>query len=104
MGVAYAQTRHAKGALLWLQWMWRASEIPSPARFLAASIGGGVCYGEGTYTISSRTFECKLASDVPGTPPMCPEEYGQCGGYVGQLPFVLPDGCAPCPAGFSCVK
>jgi len=102
--IAYAQTRHAKGALLWLQWLWRGSEIPSPHRWLAASIGGDVCYGEGTYKVSSQTFQCALTSDVPGPPPVCPKEYGQCGGYVGPSEFVLPDGCALCPAGFTCVK
>jgi len=100
---AYGQTRHAKGALLFLQWLWRSSELPSPNRWLSASVGGDVCYGEGTYTVSSQTFQCALTSDVPGPPPVCPVAYGQCGGYVGSLPFVLPDGCAPCPDGYNCV-
>jgi len=66
---AINQTRHAKGALLWLQWLWRGSQIPSPERFLASSIGGDVCYGTGTYTVSSHTYKCALKSDIPGEPP-----------------------------------
>jgi hypothetical protein len=102
--IAYGQTRHAKGALLWLQWMWRGGEVPSPNRWLAASVGGDVCYGEGTYKLGAKTIKCALSSDVPGEAPVCPAAFGQCGGYVGALPFELPDGCALCPTGFTCVQ
>jgi len=72
---AMNQTRHAKNALLWLQWLWRSSVIPDPARFLTGTIGGDVCYGASGSTYApnpaaaSDTVTCDLHSDVPGLPP-----------------------------------
>ena len=104
---AMNQTRHAKNSLLWLQWLWRSSEIPDPARFLTGSIGGDVCYGApgSTYIVSGgKTVPCDVKSSVPGEPPVCPKAYGQCDGTVGPQPFVLPSFCPRCPAGFVCIK
>ena len=72
------------------------------ARFLASTIGGDVCYGTGTYTVSTQTFQCALKSDIPGPPPVCPAAYEQCGGKVGPNPFLLPPFCKKCPDGFVC--
>lgn len=65
------QTRHAKNSLLWLQWLWRSSELPDPSRFLASTIGGDVCYGDaGTaYPVSGQAADCAPTSAVPGKPP-----------------------------------
>ena len=66
---AYRQTRHAKNSLLWMQWLWQLNELPDPARFLASTIGGDVCYGVGQYTVSGQTVDCALSSDLPGPAP-----------------------------------
>jgi len=68
---APAQTRHAKNSLLWLQWLWRSTELPDPSRFLASTIGGDVCYGPSgaPYDVSNQHSVCGNASTVPGPPP-----------------------------------
>jgi len=67
--MALKQTRHAKNSLFFMQWLWRTGVLPDPARFLASSIGGDVCYGEGSYHSSTGDVKCATSSDVPGLPP-----------------------------------
>jgi len=67
---AYQQTRHPKNTALWLQWVWETNTVVDPARFLASSIGGDICYGEGTY----NGVSCALNSTLPGPAPL--ESYG----------------------------
>jgi len=84
---AYNQTRHPKNSALYLQWIWQSNTLVNPARFLAGSIGGDVCYGEGKYNDgASSDVECGFAKahDSPGTVPLeeygCADEYTPCGG------------------------
>jgi len=65
---AYAQTRHAKDSILWLQWVWQSNALADPARFLAASIGTDICYGEGVYPPTGAN--CSLSSPLPGPAPV----------------------------------
>eukprot|EP00812_Abedinium_dasypus_P008511 NODE_2267_length_965_cov_295.404396.p3 GENE.NODE_2267_length_965_cov_295.404396~~NODE_2267_length_965_cov_295.404396.p3 ORF type:complete len:228 (+),score=54.01 NODE_2267_length_965_cov_295.404396:151-834(+) len=74
------QTRHAKNTFLWLQWVWKVNSLVDPARFLAGSIGGDVCYGNST---ESSETHCALPSDF-GEPPeeayRCALDNENCGG------------------------
>jgi len=78
--MAYNQTRHPKNSALYLQWIWQSNTLVNPATFLAGSIGGDICYGEGTYSDDGNSatgpVECgfDLAKDSPGPVPI--EEYG----------------------------
>mmetsp|Transcript_2164 Transcript_2164/g.5334 ORF Transcript_2164/g.5334 Transcript_2164/m.5334 type:complete len:700 (+) Transcript_2164:88-2187(+) len=62
---AYNQTRHAKNSILWLQWVWESNSMVDQSRFLASTIGGDVCYGEGEY----NGVKCSLSSTIPGPAP-----------------------------------
>merc|ERR1712113_199396 len=60
---AMGQTRHVKNSLLWMQSLWKSGELPDPARFLASTVGGDICFGNGNYTVSGQTVRC-LGNDV----------------------------------------
>jgi hypothetical protein len=109
--LAINQTRHAKNSALYLQWIWQSNTVVNPARFLAGSIGGDVCYGTGVY---NGNVQCSFEPDSPGSVPL--EEYGcadsvtPCdGAAVHSVPCCNPDHvcikaneavhmCAPAPS------
>jgi hypothetical protein len=88
--MAYNQTRHPKNSALYLQWIWQSNTLVDPATFLAGSIGGDICYGEGTYSDDGNSatgpVECGFdhAKDSPGPVPLeeygCADERTPCGG------------------------
>jgi len=52
---AFGQTRHPKNTALWLQRVWESNALVDASRFLAATLGGDVCYGEGVYAPTGAT-------------------------------------------------
>jgi hypothetical protein len=95
--LAANQTRHAKNSALYLQWIWQSGTVVNPARFLAGSIGGDVCYGHGMYNDGASTdVQCGFSPTSPGPVPL--EEYGcadsmtPCdGASVHSVPCCNPD-------------
>jgi len=77
---AYNQSRHPKNSALYLQWIWQSNTVVDPSIFLAGTVGGDVCYGEGTYSDvgsgATGAVQCGFdnARNVPGPVPL--EEYG----------------------------
>merc|ERR1712048_451942 len=87
---AYNQTRHPKNSALYLQWVWQSNTVVDPSIFLAGTVGGDVCYGEGTYSDAGSgatgSVQCGFdnSKNVPGPVPIeeygCADERTPCGG------------------------